>query len=189
METLNLRPKNGFTLIELLVTLVIMAILISLGIPSFTKMTERAEFRSDLSLLHRTISMARAKATYTGWSVAVCPLDTSNKCHNDWTQSLTVFEDRNRNSQKDNDEPTIYTIKATNERRTPRKYSRNSPITFNPQGSAFGFNGTLTHCLRGGSTFGGTIIISNTGRIRLGKDTNGDGIAENSQGRNIDCRG
>ena len=187
METLDLRPKNGFTLIELLVTLVIMAILISFGIPSFTKMTERAEFRSDLSLLHRTISMARAKATYTGWSVAVCPLDTSNKCHNDWTQSLTVFEDRNRNHKKEDNEPIIYLLEASDDDRVVRKFSRNVPITFNPQGNAFGFNGTLIYCQNGSNTLGGTIIIANTGRVRLGEDKNNDDIAENSRGKNIDC--
>jgi type IV fimbrial biogenesis protein FimT len=187
METLNLRPKNGFTLIELLVTLVIMAILISLGIPSFTKMTERAEFRSDLSLLHRTISMARAKATYTGWPVAVCPLDTSNKCHNDWTQSLTVFEDRNSNNIKDENEPLVYLIESEEDKRIVRQFNRNSAISFSPRGHAFGSNGTLIYCQNGSSTLGGTIIIANTGRIRLGEDKNNDGIAENSKGKNINC--
>lgn len=180
---------KGFTFIELLVTLVIIAIVVSLGVPSFTRVIERTQFRSELSLLHRTISMARTKATYTGWTIALCPLDAANACSNNWTQTLSVFEDRNSDRKKDADEPIIYIIEASKDDRIVRTFSRNAPITFNPQGNAFGFNGTLTYCQNGSSTLGGTIIIANSGRVRLGEDKNNDGIAENSKGVNINCNG
>lgn len=187
MTSPNFNAEKGFTLIEVLVTLVIIALTLSIGVPAFTRLIEKTQFRSDMSQLHRTISMARTKAAYSGWTVAVCPLDTANECDRDWNQTLSVFEDRNKNDKKDIDEPMIYTIKASDESRKLRKYSRNSPITFSPQGNAFGSNGTLTYCLNGSHTFGGTVIVANSGRVRLGQDKNGDGIVENSRGRNIDC--
>lgn len=181
--------SKGFSLIELLITLTVSAIILSVGVPSLIKIIERSEFRSELSLLHRTISMGHAKAAMNGWTVALCPLDAANECTNDWEQTLTLFEDRNRNQKKETNEPILYLLEANDDDRVMRRFSRNAPITFNPQGNAFGFNGTLTYCQNGSSTLGGTIIIANTGRVRPGEDKNHDGIAENSQGQNIDCSG
>lgn len=181
--------SKGFSLLELLITLIISSIVLSVGVPSFIRIIERSEFRSELSLIHRTISMGHAKAALNGWTVALCPLNAANKCTNDWEQTLTLFEDRNRNQKKETNEPILYLLEANDDDRVMRKFSRNAPITFNPQGNAFGFNGTLTYCQNGRSTLGGTIIIANSGRVRLGEDKNNDGIVENSSGHNIDCNG
>jgi type IV fimbrial biogenesis protein FimT len=77
-----LRRQQGVTLIELMVTLVILVILATIGMPSFTSFLRNTELRSSSESVYQGLQLARAEAVRrnarvrfvigagTGWTVA-----------------------------------------------------------------------------------------------------------------------
>ena len=184
----NTRRIGGFTLIELMVTLVIISIMVSLGVPAMSALVERSQFKAETSKIHRAISLTRSNAVYRSEAVSLCPLNSSQTCGADWNGQLSVFSDSNSNGELDHGETILYSIPAiAGDSPLERAHSRNSPITFRPDGSAFGFNGTMSICLSGVTELSATVIVSSVGRIRIGQDTNEDGRVENSSGAPADC--
>lgn len=80
---LIMRPQRGFTMIELLITIVIVAILAALAVPSFQSLLANAQIRTAAQALHDGLQLARveairrnervvfAKGTESGWTVSI----------------------------------------------------------------------------------------------------------------------
>jgi type IV fimbrial biogenesis protein FimT len=187
METLNVRPKNGFTLIELVVTLMVLVLIITFGVPSLQNIVNRSEARSEISRLHIGVSQAHMHAINNTTHVTICPLNSNNRCTLAWSDKVTIFEDINDNQILDTNEAILFSFDAISDSRISRSYGKRRAITFNPMGHSFGYNGTLRFCLTTDQILSGGLIIHGTGRVRPARDTNSDGIAEDSQGRDIRC--
>lgn len=89
---------RGFTLVELLITVLVLAILLSVGIPSFNDMLQRTRLKSAAGALYDDLHFARVSAigrgartfvvfsTGTNWcwglsdSNAACDCNTANSC-------------------------------------------------------------------------------------------------------------
>ena len=85
----------GFTLIELMVTLAMLAILMTVAVPSFTTFQRNAELTSFSNSLLSGINAARGEAMKRGRNAMVVPKD------GDWNKGWTVFVDVNRNGAYD----------------------------------------------------------------------------------------
>ena len=83
--------KNGFTLIELMVTVALVAILLTVAVPSFTTYQRNAELTSFTNTLLSGINAARGEAMKRGRNAMVVPTDSTN-----WSNGWTVFVDINR---------------------------------------------------------------------------------------------
>lgn len=179
---------GGFTLIETMITLTIIGIVVSLGVPAMSSFVERNHFRAEISKVYRAISLARSQAIYRGEVVSLCPLENGQRCGVNWNGQLSVFSDSGTHGGLDNDDVILYTLPALpTDSSVTRDYSRDNIITFRPDGSAFGFNGTLRICLSGKLELANTVIISNVGRIRMGQDKHHDGRTESSSGNTLNC--
>ncbi|HQS30700.1 MAG: hypothetical protein B7X59_05230 [Polaromonas sp. 39-63-203] len=88
--------KQGFTLIELMVTLALVAILMAIGVPSFTAYQRNAELTSFSNTLISGINAARGEAMKRGMNAMVVP-----KVGNDWNSGWVVFVDVNRSGTYD----------------------------------------------------------------------------------------
>jgi len=182
-------PANGFTLLELLVVVAISGILLGVGVPAMGALIERNQFKAEVSAVHRAVELSRSMAVYRGEAISLCPLDNLGNCSDQWSNSLSIFADTDRSGSLDENEVIIKVLPALSgdSSNLMRDFNRSSAVMFYPSGSAFGRNGTMKICLRSTPNLSATIIISGSGRIRMGKDRDDDGLVESSSGDPVDC--
>lgn len=86
--------SRGFTAVELLITFMILAILLALAAPSFTRLMDRFRVDAGLNDLANAIQLARSEAVRTGADAIVTPL---SGCTNavGWSCGVRVLADVN----------------------------------------------------------------------------------------------
>ncbi|NQD91971.1 prepilin-type N-terminal cleavage/methylation domain-containing protein, partial [Pseudomonas sp. CrR25] len=83
--------RNGFTLIELMVVIVIVAILASIGVPSFRTLIQNNNLTSQTNGLLGLLQLARSEAVTQRQQVTVCPSSDQATCNGaDWNDGGLV---------------------------------------------------------------------------------------------------
>lgn len=159
---------NGFTLLELIFTLTILAISLSIGIPTLHQWIQRSETTNlQYKLLH-SIQYARTQATLLQSNVTLCPGTT--ECENNWGRSLLIFIDQDSNGIKGPNEKLLKEIDIgiLGQYLDWRSFRRTTYVQFNAQGITPALNGTFHFCptesLR---EFKFSVILAKTGRVRV----------------------
>jgi len=95
----------GFTIIELFVALAVSAILLSIGVPSFTQMIRSTRLSSTMNQITSDLYAAKGEAIKRNSRVLVCARASSpaNTCANstDWTSGWLVCFDADANGSCD----------------------------------------------------------------------------------------
>lgn len=176
------RTASGFSLIELLVTVALIAILMALGVPSFTTFQRNSELTSRANSLLASMNAARGEAMKRGRDAVVAPLDGAN-----WSSGAIAFVDINNNLTYDsatdilvfsnNDPiPNYLTITATGPANASPPYIRfdaqGYPKPASPDPRNFSFSITRND-VSGTEEFSQTrrLIVAITGRGRVCKPT------------------
>ncbi len=160
---------SGYSLFELLIALAIVALLSVASAGVFNNSSLKQIARNQQISLESTIKLARQQAIVRRQFVTLCPLQ-ANRCMNQWTGSLSLFSDINKNANKESNEALITEfilepVKAPNEQ-SLRWRNNNRFLRFNPSGF-INAPGTFKYCLQSeGSSQAFDIIISRSGRIR-----------------------
>lgn len=87
--------SRGFNLLELMVTLSIVAIVVSIALPSMSNMIDSTRMSGYANSLHKAISVARSEAIKRGLPVTICTSNSSQTdCGNSsgWEQGWIVRE-------------------------------------------------------------------------------------------------
>lgn len=78
----NIRRQRGMTLIELMIATVILAIIVSAGLPAMKDFFNRKNIEAIAPFFERTIKLARVEASQRGVNVRVIPSSLTK----DWSQ-------------------------------------------------------------------------------------------------------
>jgi len=115
---------RGFTVSELLVVMAIVAILMTLGIPSYRYITNSYRMSAEVNGLLGDLQYARAEAIKEGQPVTTCVSTDGISCTGGaaWAGGWIVFSDPNNNATVDAGEPVL---------RVQTVFTGGNPDTFN----------------------------------------------------------
>lgn len=117
----SLMSSKGFTLLEAMLVVALMAIVVAIAAPSFSRQIQRSEVRRVASDFQIALEDTKRKAYVAGRNFTLCPVEdiTLNTltCLNSWskfdgkqttsTLGWVVFHDKNKNKQVDSDEVIV----------------------------------------------------------------------------------
>lgn len=101
----RLHRQQGFTLVELLVTFAIVAILVSLAVPSFSRLIAQWQRDNVTRALATDLQQARSEAIKSSRKVVICPSTNTTAstptCSgaSEWKSGWLVFVDTNADSE------------------------------------------------------------------------------------------
>lgn len=84
---------KGFTLIELMITILVMAIVLMLAVPSFTTMIVNNRSIALGEDLASALNFARSEAVKRGRIVSICASNDGATCAGNWTDGYIAFVD------------------------------------------------------------------------------------------------
>ena len=104
IESNSLDRTRGFTLIELLVTLIVLAILITIALPSYRSFIISNRLTGQINELVGDLSLTRNEAATRSQQVTMCIAASATACAtsgSDWVAGRIIWVDINRNGSLD----------------------------------------------------------------------------------------
>ncbi|PRY68780.1 GspH/FimT family pseudopilin [Halomonas ventosae] len=161
--------QHGLTLIELIVAIAVLAIIATIGVPSFQRFTARNEVAAEVMRIKTALALARNTAVTRRTTISVCPALTpgSAACDfSDWSLPIVVVLGHATGGDLDGDK-VLRVMEGSQQLSTT--FNRDYPIRYSGTGWARGHNGTFVICGAAGKS--ATIILSNLGRVRTTTDS------------------
>lgn len=122
----------GFTALEMLVTIAIMAIILTIAIPSMTSFLQNSRLASAQGEFVASLNLARSEAATRGVPVVITA--AGNTTGNQFGAGWTVWADTNANGVQDAGEPSIRSESALPSAITLGDSGQVTSITFAPSG-------------------------------------------------------
>ncbi len=189
VSTLPLRQR-GLSLIELLVCLAIMLMLMTTALPNGQNMMKRSQSTAAINWLLEAIVYARQAAILRNTLVTLCPGPVDGRCKGEWHDELVVFTDANGNRRIDRNDVILerFVNPAKGSTIRWRAFQNKQYLQMTGEGFTNYQNGNFTYCPPDGDLrFARQLVINVQGRVRMGHDTDGDGIVEDRRGKDVRC--
>ena len=90
--------SQGLTLIELLVAISVLAIVTTLGVPSFRYFIETQHQDTAREKLVDSLHLSRLQAQRLKTNVYLCATDNGTSCGNDWSKGWMAYADKDRSN-------------------------------------------------------------------------------------------
>jgi type IV fimbrial biogenesis protein FimT len=166
MRPIDRPPARGFTLIEMMFAVTVLAVLVSLAVPSLHRMQQRDRIATAANELVAHINLARLHAVTKREVTVVCPGSAPAGCRGDnrWDRGWIVFRDPDRDGAP-NAHSDVLRVAARLERLHADSAGR-TRIRYQPTGFAPGTNLTIKLC-DPASDQARAVIVSNPGRPRV----------------------
>jgi type IV fimbrial biogenesis protein FimT len=192
---MNAYRSRGFTIIELLVSIGLIAILLTMGVPSFSRTIEQNKLSTQINSLVSTLQYARSESVKTGKRVTVCKSNTGTGCVTaaaGYESGWIVFEDDSpADGDLDAGEQLLKVHEALDSNLTLRGNNRFANfISYLPTGGIANADPSADQdhfvlCKGNDTAKSRAIYIITSGRTRVAKDKNYDNIPEDDSGANI----
>ena len=173
------RAARGYSLYELIMTLAIVALVLTLGLPSFGGIVANHRLRVEVDALFHAIHLARKESVVRRRVVTICPSRDGQACDRtfDWSAGWIMFvnNDRDRQARRDTDEPLL---QAHRVRASTRIAANRMSFTLRSI-ELRATNGTLVFCDQAGRAEPRALVVSYTGRPRVAR--------KNRRGRPYSC--
>lgn len=190
------RRQGGFTIIELMITILVVAILAAIAVPSFDNLIKRNRIDAIQSQLSAALAAARTAATTRNANVVVCASDGDQTCveaSGSWSDGWLVFVDSNGDTKLDADEQVLEVFKNNNNFNI-RAYSGITKtaanfIAYGTRGFLKGVQPTvLVVCEPDNDlTFARGLFVTAAGNVMKTRDgTDGNGIHQDPLAANTD---
>ncbi|MEM1190601.1 MAG: GspH/FimT family pseudopilin [Pseudomonadota bacterium] len=181
--------EAGFTLIELMMVLVLVAVLLGIGGPSFQNSLQRNRMQSTLNEMAGALSFARSEAVIRNHAIGMCPTTTpgGNCSGNSWEAGYLIFADDGEGGGNAADgvwngtEEQLRVGDAAAGGITVRTvgFQGAGRIVFAADGRVQqGLNGTVVICDDRGAAEARGLVVTVAGQPRFAVDTDDSGIVE-----------
>lgn len=155
----------GFTLMELLVTVAVMAVLLTVGVPSMAAMVKSTRELNTYHLLTASLATARISAVRHNTPVVVCPTRDGATCLDEprWEDGWLIrLEDTTPGGR----EPVLQHIDGIGAGLALRSTNGRRKVRFTPAGWSYGSNASIRLCTSKAPRLLGKVVVNNAGRAR-----------------------
>ena len=161
------RLYRGFSLYELLVTLALAALLVSIGLPSFSSLLARSQQAVEINALFHAFHLARKQSIMRRKVVSLCPSRDGESClaGKDWSPGWIMFENTDRDSPPRVD-PGEIIVRAHDVTDAVRIVANRQGFTLRATFKR-ATNGTFVICDTQDRVAAKSLIVSYTGRPRV----------------------
>jgi type IV fimbrial biogenesis protein FimT len=94
---MDTRSQHGFTLYELMITLMIVAVILTFGIPNLAAYRQNGRMTATANDLHAAFHLARSESARARTNITICasadPMGVASTCDGTWDQGYIVFVD------------------------------------------------------------------------------------------------
>ena len=166
-----MKASSGFTLLELMVTLAVVAITLSLGIPSFRSVVLDSRMVSDANQFVSAISLARSSAVRFQRDAIICTSTdysaATPSCSGgtDWTAGWIVWVDKDRDGIVDSAE--VIAVQAPLNDQTLFTATAAGRFAYDSRGFGLGAGDTLTLCDNRTGETGRAVNVNAVGRTNV----------------------
>lgn len=185
------RKNQGITLVELLLMLSVVGVLLASFAPNgFTRSQEVKRIDGVMSDIMAAIAMARSAAVFEAQMVTFCRSSDGKTCQGKWHEGSIIFTDKNADRTLNGKDRLLYKLDAIAAQGdlSFNSFRSKQYLQMTPRGTTNHQNGNFTFCpVDKNPALARQIIVSFTGRTRYAKDSDGDGVVENSNGQPLHC--
>ncbi len=163
------QKAGGFSLYELIITIGVVALVMSLGVPSFGRMLANHRLKVEVDALFHAVHLARKESVVRRRAVTLCPSSDGQDCVPgfDWSDGWILFVnlDRDAPATRDAGEPLLQRFSV----------SSHNQVTANRRSFSFrttalrATNGTFILCDKARRAAPRALIVSYTGRPRVSR--------------------
>ena len=184
--------NTGFTLIELIVTMVLAAIILTIGVPSFQEAIQNNRRTTQVNDFISALNIVRSEAIKRGMQVTMCKSTDSTNCNttacnastgdNCWEKGWITFTDTDADGSLDTGETVInvhgalsqnVTLRAASNYSNWLAYLSNGIVKGNADNSGDA-NRTFNLCDTRGVDQARFVVINKTGRPLVREKQTGD---------------
>ena len=155
-----------------MITVAVIAVLVSIAMPSMQDYVANDRLRSNVNTLLGHLALARSEAVKRNQQVAICSSTSASGCNGSWSDGWMLYVDADGSNSFDAGEEILRAQQALDGNNSLTPVGLNNQIVYDYRGFAGADSvGSLRLCDSRSGDYGRTVHISNTGRVRLERDT------------------